>query len=226
MFGRLIAVGLLCLVPLLFSPAHGALSVFWRHNPITPQALANDPTLAGMQSWSVMVTHTNGYWHFAGARLTLPAGSTFYRSPLGGLFRPSDSQIAANPSLEFHTYLTTPHHIFGNHIPSILTGFPLKTPVSLGGSADPLPGVISAIWGHPEAVNHPTPVGTYEIMRATFPASVMPVALPASYTVTILPDQLVQIPDIPEPSGLGFIIGLLFALSCRFRSFCVLHCSL
>jgi hypothetical protein len=199
------------------SIARADLTAFWRNNPITPQAIANDPTLAGMQSWSVMVTHTDSYWHFAGARLTLPAGSTFYRRPFGGNFLPSASAIAADPALAFHTYLTTPHHIVGNHTPAILTGLPLKEPVSLGGPSDPLPGVVSAIWGHPEAVNHPTPVGTYEVLRATFPNGVLPDVHPGSFIMTRNPDQTVRRASIPEPSAAAVMLGWGMGLILRRR---------
>jgi hypothetical protein len=72
-----------------------------------------------------------------GRSLHEPLGTRFTANGHGNDFRPSASQIAANPALAFHTYLTSPHQIFGNHIPAILTGFPLKTPVSLGGPTDP-----------------------------------------------------------------------------------------
>lgn len=161
------------------------------------------------------MSHTDGYWHEAGARLTLPPVNTFYRHPLGGRFLPSAAAIAAHPALAFHTYVTTPHQIVGNHVPTILTGFPPKEPVSFGGPSDPLPGIISVTWGHPKAINYPTPVGTYEILRATFPIAVLPDVHPESHTRTGWPNEPVQIPNIPEPATLVVMLGLGLGFSLR-----------
>lgn len=200
---------ILCSLVLFFAAAGAAqadLTAFWQHNPITPQAISNDPSLANMQSWSVMITHTNGYWTSAGARLTLPAGFNFYRNPFGGSTRPSLAAINANPALEFHTYITSPHQIFGNHSPSVINGFPDGT-VSFGGPLDSIPGIFSVSWGHPEATNWPTPVGTYEIMRGTFPMGVLPTLHAQSRTSVVVPDQTAFIPSIPEPPILGLAVA-------------------
>ena len=80
------------------APARADLTACWRHNPITPEAIADVPALAGMQSWSAMVTNTDGLWASAGLRAVLPGALTFYRHPVGGLFRPTISQQNSNPA--------------------------------------------------------------------------------------------------------------------------------
>ena len=84
--------------------AHAAradLVAFWQSNPITPQAVANDPVLAGMQSWSLMATNTSGYFQWAALRAVLPPGNAFYRHPLGGSVRPNPALFSQHPALEF-----------------------------------------------------------------------------------------------------------------------------
>lgn len=192
---------------LIAAPAARAdTSAFWRSNPITPAAIANDPTLASKQSWSVMVTITSGFWISAGLRATLPAGNTFYRHPLGGFSRPGVTAISANPALEFHTYVTHPRQTpSGSGGPAIFGGFPdIKSEVSFGGAFDEIPGTFSVAWGDPIGV-HPT-LGTYEIARLTFPSGVLPVVIPESFTASVNPHQVVRIPTtIPEPAALGMI---------------------
>jgi hypothetical protein len=189
------------------SSARAELTAFWRHNPITPEAIADDLALAGMQSWSAMITHDNGYWVSAGARLTLPGGSVFYRNALGSGVRPRAADIAAHPALAFHTYVTSPHHtLSGLRSPSILGPFPEnEPPESLGGAGDPVPGRFSVSWGHPEAVVYPTPVGTYEIFRVTFPLGTFPIVRSESTTSTTNPDQAASIPAIPEPAHVTWL---------------------
>ena len=192
--------------------AHADLTAFWRNNPITPEAIADDPVLAGMQSWSVLVTHDNGYWVSAGARLTLPSGLTFYRNALGDDLRPSPAAIAQHPALAYHTYVTSPHHIFNPfYSPSVLGPFPeSQPPTSFGGGSDPLPGTFSVSWGHPETVVYPTPVGTYEILRVTFPNQTVPVVHPQSRTWTTNPEQMAVITAIPEPALPISVVLILF----------------
>jgi hypothetical protein len=199
---RISTIIAICIALAACSSARAELTAFWRHNPITPEAVADDPALAGMQSWSVMITHDNGYWVSAGARLTLPSGSVYYRSALGGDVRPRSVDIATHPALAFHTYITSPHHtIAGSRSPSVLGSFPEnEPPASLGGAGDHVPGRFSVSWGHPEAVVYPTPVGTYEILRVTFPLGVFPSVRPDSQTWTTNPDQGATIPAIPEPT--------------------------
>ena len=143
----------------------------------------------------------------AGVRLTLPTESFFYRNPLGADVRPSPTAIAAHPALAFHTSVTSPHHAFVSRSPSILGSFPENDPpTSFGGAFDRVHGTFSVSWGHPEAVTYPTPVGTYEILRMTFPVEVLPVVHSQSQTWTIAPDQMANIPSIPEPAcGAGLV---------------------
>jgi hypothetical protein len=214
-FIRIAAVVLTCTA--LCATARAELTAFWRHNPITPAAIVDDPALVGMQSWSVMVT-LDGHWLYAGARLTLPSGSTFYRNANGGSHRPSAADIAAHPALAFHTYVTSPHtHIvFGHPTPTVLAGFP-DPPISFGGAQDSVPGTFSILWGHLETVVYPTPPGTYEILRVTFPLGVLPVSHPANHTEMSLPTEVATIPSIPEPAS-ALVVGIA-ALSFSWRRF-------
>jgi len=197
--------------------ARGAVTAFWRANAITAQAIANDPALAGMQSWSVMVTNTQSDFISAGARAVLPAGSTFYRHPLGGIVRPTQAQIAANPALEFHTYVTSPQQAVGRSEPSWLGGFPDGQPHSMGGASDPIPGTFSLSWGQPQAVVWNIPPGTYEVMRATFPIGVLPQVHPQSVAYYLLPEEGALFPQIPEPAA-SLLLALLPFLRGRVAS--------
>lgn len=209
---------------LLFAAAGKAqadLTAFWQNNPITPQAVSNDPTLANMQSWSVMITNTDGLWSSAGLRAVLPPGNSFYRNLNGGLFRPSVAQQSANPALTFHTYITDPTQSPNSPTagaPAILGGFPdLGTKVSFGGPSDPIPGTFSVAWGDPMGPSiHPP--GTFEIARLTFPISVFPGVDPRSQTSQVNPGQTVLIPTtIPEPCGFGLSASAAAALTRRRR---------
>jgi hypothetical protein len=49
-----------------------------------------------MQSWSLMVTNTEGHWDWSGMRATLSAGLHFYNTPSdrrGGWTHPSPGDI-------------------------------------------------------------------------------------------------------------------------------------
>src|SRR5688572_17257780 len=129
---RVVTVAIILM--LLGRPTRAALTAFWRNNPITPQAIADDPTLASMQSWSVMVSNTEGMWTSAGLRATLPHPTRFYRNPIGGPSRPSTAEQAAHPALTFHTYVTQPIQApNGLSPPTVLGGFPdaKKLPASV-----------------------------------------------------------------------------------------------
>src|SRR5687768_11759806 len=106
-------------------PALAQLHVHFRHNPLTPQAIAADPALAGMQSWSLMMTNTAGFWASAGVRMTLPAGHAFYHHPIGLNTRPSAAAVGANPAVAFDTYVTSPLDRGGGaNAPAILGPYP------------------------------------------------------------------------------------------------------
>ena len=191
------------LLATLSASVRADLTAFWRHNPITPQAIADDPALAGMQSWSAMITNTDGLWASAGLRAVLPAGLRFYRHPTGGLFRPTISQQNTNPALAFHTYLTDPTQslVTGSGAPVILGGFPeLGEQYSLGGASDAIPGTLAVAWGDPQGPPIHSPA-TYEIARLTFTLGVVPEIHAQSQTSQVSPDQTVPIPTvIPEPT--------------------------
>lgn len=207
---------IVCLMVLTGLAAHSVradLTAFWRNNPITTQAIFNDPTLAGMQSWSVMITNTSGFWVSAGLRAALPTGNNFYRNPLGGDFRPSASLINANPALAFHTYVTEPR-TFNSGL-AVLGGFPEGQQVSFGGPLDAIPGTFSVAWG--DVFGKPHPAGTFEIARLTFPTGMLPIVHPQSQTRTAVPDQMAFIPSIPEPAYTAMAYLVLAALNTRHR---------
>jgi hypothetical protein len=200
-------VVVIALTTLLGAPATRAdLVSFWQNNPISPQAVANDPALAGMQSWSLMATNRSGYFQWAALRAVLPPGNTFYRHPLGGSVRPNPALFSKHPALEFHTYMTSPQQIRGlSGGPTLIGGFPEGEPWSWGGTMDNIPGTFSMIWAHPKTVVWNIPPGTYEMMRGTFPAGVLPAVHPESevgYIQERTPVPLV----IPEPSALALVL--------------------
>jgi hypothetical protein len=199
--------------------ARADLFVFWQHNPITQAAIDNDPTLANMQSWSVMATHTDAARPFAdaGLRAVLPTGQVFYRNPSGGNTRPRPEAIADNPALEFHTYVTQPAQALGGLSPQIWSGFPMGNPVSFGGPNNTVPGTFSVLWFDPFVEPPFPPAGTYELARLTFPSTAIPTIHPQSYVTYGGPDTALIPTVIPEPQVLCAIGAVSATLPPRCR---------
>jgi hypothetical protein len=178
--------------------ASAAISAFWQRNTITPQAITNDPTLANMQSWSLITSYDIGNWASAVMRATLPAGSFFYQHPLGSNNAPLPALIALFPGLEFDTYVADPTR----EATIVLGGHPASPTPSFGGPNDFIPGTFSVSLGN--LVNDPP--GTFEIARLTFPLGVLPTILQGpppdarSNSSTVNPPQEANLPQIPEPS--------------------------
>jgi hypothetical protein len=172
---------------------------------ITPEAIANDPALANMQSWDLLST-TTGNWQTAGLKAALPAGSFFYRHPLGGFKKPSPKAIAGNPALAFTPYVNTPNDDGLNNANTlILGGFEEPLP-SIGDVTALLPGVFSVSWGDLVV----DPPGTYQIARLTFPQGMLPNIegnSPRPATSQVNPDGSTFIPNIPEPAGMSLLMG-------------------
>jgi hypothetical protein len=82
MLSRTSAVLLISISVVLCGSARGSITAFWQQVTITPAAITNDPALANMQCWDLMTT-TTGNWASAGVEAILPAGSFFYKHPLG-----------------------------------------------------------------------------------------------------------------------------------------------
>jgi hypothetical protein len=216
-FATICAVGTLAVA----AASRAETVALWRHNPITPQAIASDPALAGMQSWSLIGTHATGFWASAGLRAALAPGLTFYNtSPSrgGSETRPRPASVTMFPDLEFDTYVSAPFNQLGSNPPAILGPFPENQyPVSFGGPTDPLPGMFSASWGDPFGIQHSP--GTYEYVRLTFPVSVLPEVLPQSVVWFVAPDQMALIPTtIPEPAAVAFALLLIVTPRLRQRA--------
>jgi hypothetical protein len=194
--------------------ASAAITAFFVPNPISQAAIAADPALANMQSWSLMATNTDGHWASAGVRLTLPAGNVYYQTPLtrgGGDTHPNPALFALFPESEFDTYVSSARNQLGQNPPAILGPYPENDPpLSFGGATDPVPGRFSVSWGDPQATSGPGS-GTYEILRITFPRSV---STPVGFVQTsqIAPDQTIgyEIPW-PEPAATGLFLVLAAA---------------
>jgi hypothetical protein len=181
-------------------------------NTISPAAIAADPLLANMQSWSLVAT-TDGNWASAGMEAILPAGNTFYNPALGGNFRPNPAIVAAFPNIEFDTYVSAPADTGTGGAPAVLGFFPEAPGTGdFGGTS----GRFSVSWGD---LVEDAP-GTYQIARLTFPIGVIPNVrnldpdpnqVNPSRTSQVNPASDVVIPDIPEPASLGLVAaaGLL-----------------
>ena len=186
-------------------PAKATMTAFWQQRTISAAAIAHDPQLADMQSWSLMTTYDIGRWVSAGVRATLPAGHVFYHHPLGGNIAPNPLLLPQFPALEFDTYVTDPLRT----TTGILGGWPSSPNASFGGANDPIPGNFNVSWY--AALGSSPPTGTFEIARFTFPLGVLPVILqgpPAnaqSVTYTVNPDQSAPVSQIPEPAGAALI---------------------
>ena len=189
--------------PAVAQMARAELTAVWRHNPITPQAIASDPALAGMQSWSLMAGDTTGRWASVGLRGSLPQGLHFYNVPTslgGGLFHPTAPAIALHPALAYDTYVSAPLNQTGSSAPALLGPFPENDPpMSFGGPSDAAPGRFSVAWGDPSGRQHPPE--TFEFARWTFPLGALPTIHPASVVWYSLPDRMVLVPTtLPEPA--------------------------
>jgi hypothetical protein len=108
MFSRTSAVLMILMsaVPCCTS-ARASITAFWQPVTITPAAISNDPALANMQSWDLMVT-TTGDWGDAFMWADLPAPYVYYKHANGGLTRPNPSLFGMFPALEFTTYVSSP----------------------------------------------------------------------------------------------------------------------
>lgn len=201
--------------------APAAITAFWRPVTITPAAIANDPVLANMQTFDLMVT-TDGNWASAGMRAVLPGSNRFYKNALGGNTRPGPAFLPLFPALEFTTYVTAPGDTGAAGAPSVLGGFPEGSPTSLGDAGAPIPGTFSMSWGD-LVVDAP---GTYEIARLTFPQGILPNVINIndtgptgnySNTSQVTPDSTTEIPDIPEPGALALVSMAALAIARRRR---------
>jgi hypothetical protein len=206
---------------LLAAPgARAELTAFWRNNAITAPAIAADPQLAGMQSWSLMAGDTTGRWASVGLRASLPQGMHFYNVPtsLGGShFHATASAIALHPALAYDTYVSAPLNQSGSNAPAVLGPFPENDPpMSFGGPSDPAPGRFSVAWGDPIGRQHPP--GTFEFARLTFPLDAVPTIHPASVVWYALPDRMVLVPTtLPEPTATSTVVTAAASAACRHR---------
>jgi hypothetical protein len=193
-----------------------AITAFWQPVPITPQAIADDPQLATMQTWDLM-TMTTGDWAQAGLRGDFEPiqSAQWYHHPLAGNTRPDPALMAAHPATAYDTYVTAPSDDGVTGAPAILGNHPTGTMPDFGGTT----GIFSVTWGD-LIVDSP---GTYQIARWTFPQDRLPTVywlgdpptLPgSSNTSQINPDSTAIVTQIPEPS----LLSVLAALSLLVRS--------
>ncbi len=195
-------------------PAAAQLSIHFRANPLTPQAIAADPALAGMQSWSLMMTNTAGFWSSTGVRMTLPVGHAFYHHPIGLNTRPSAAAVSANPAVAFDTYVSSPADSGGGaNAPSVLGPYPEnQPPFSFGGASDPAPGLFSVSWGDPQGRLRPP--GTYELARFTWPSGMSPSIDPRSLVHLVNPSVTAV---FPEPAAGLAVLALAATMLNRAR---------
>ena len=198
---------------MLCSSAAAGITAFWEPATITPAAIADDPQLAGMQSWDLMAT-TTGDW--AGAALgahLLPIGThSFYKHQMGGFIKPPPVDVLNFPALGYTTHVTRPNDD-GTNNNTILLGGPFGgQPLNLGDPTSPIPGFFAVAWGD----TFIDPPGTFQIARLTFPQDAASWAIvgsdPAtsSHTAQNQPHAVAFIPQIPEPTGIGvFVLALL-----------------
>jgi hypothetical protein len=196
---RLCLLIVLTIVPA--TVARAEITAFWQRATIPPAALAEQPALADMQTWDLVVT-TDGNWASAGLRATMPVGQFFWQHPLGGLTGPRPDLLPIFPALEFDTFAADPAWYAGS--PIVLGGFPEnQPPPSDGGPTSAVPGVFSMSWGN-LAVDPP---GTYRVARLTFPQGVFPSVHPLSNTSSVNPNSTTIIAPIPEPAASIFAAG-------------------
>ena len=208
----LIAVALLSLG--LTSRAAAQITAFWQRATITPAAIAEEPALANMQTWDLMVT-TTGNWASAGMTARLPTGFTYYKHALGGQTRPDPSLFSSSPALEFTTYASAATDDGTNHTTIVLGSHHFNgEPGSIGDPTSFWPGTFDMDWGN----YYPTALpGTYQIARLTFPAGVVSeiLPLPLSFTNQFRPDAWTFVPQIPEPSMSCLLGGVLMTVLTR-----------
>ena len=210
----LIAVALLSLG--LTSRAAAQITAFWQRATIMPAAIAEEPALANMQSWDLMVT-TTGNWASAGITARLPTGFTYYKHALGRQTRPDPSLFSSSPALEFTTYASAATDDGTNHTTIVLGSHHFNgEPGSIGDPTSFWPGTFDMDWGN----LYPTALpGTYQIARLTFPAGVVSEirTVPLSLTFQVRPDAWTFVPQIPEPS-MSCLLAAVLSITVRRRA--------
>lgn len=134
--------------------------------PISPAAVAADPTLAGFRTYDLQATITDGdRFLVAGIILGLSQG-TFYSPEFGHHVPSPPAAVAAYPFLEFDTYISAPnytHNVTVFNIPGRLFG--------TGAAQFPTYGeqqaIINVVWGQPQGSPGQ---GTFTFARLTVSA--------------------------------------------------------
>ena len=130
--------------------------VKWQPVPISPAAIADDPQLADMVTFDLIVT-TTADWNSAGLRVVMPAGAAFYNHPQGGQTAPNPTLLPLFPALGFDTYVNGPGGF--SSPPVILGPFPEGPPPAIFGLTE-----LSVSWGDLLF----SAAGEYHIARLTF----------------------------------------------------------
>jgi hypothetical protein len=193
----------------LTSRAAAQITAFWQRATITPAAIAEEPALANMQSWDLMVT-TTGNWASAGMHARLPISFTYYKHALGGQTRPDPLLFDTSPALAFTTYASAATDDGTIHTTAVLGSFLFNgEPGSIGDPTSFWPGAFDMNWGNYYFTALP---GTYQIARLTFPAGVVFHVYPFGFTNQVRPDGWAPVPQIPEPD-MPCVLGAVLSIT-------------
>ncbi len=154
------AVGLVAFT----APADATPTTFLAHIPISPAAIAADPTLANYQTWNLRVSVPPGEnWGYTGTRATLTQG-TFYNSVFGSEF-PHPQVWSVLPQLRYDTFITKA----ADPDDDSTFGAPDANPGAFPGTGGPRvfsDTVVSAVWLTPSGVL--SGPGEFTVARLTF----------------------------------------------------------
>jgi hypothetical protein len=198
------------------APAAATPTTFLAPVPISPLAIAADPTLANYQTWDLRVNVPAGEnWGYTGTRATLTQG-TFYNSVFGSEF-PHPQTWTVLPQLRYDTFITKAANPNDDSTFGAPDANPGAFPGTGGGPRVFSDTVVSAVWLTPSGVLSGS--GEFTVARLTFSndaqgemigftAGRAPQTPQVSWSFTI---------PVPEPAGAAVFAALAFAFSRRVR---------